>query len=425
MREAFLHYVWKFQYFDKTALYSSCGQTIAIQHPGLHNFDAGPDFEQSKIQIGSLNWAGHVEIHYKSSDWEKHQHQKDAAYDNVILHVVWEDDQVIYRQDGSIIPALALKRRINPKLITQFNNLISSEEEIACSTSFQNIQPIIKYAMLDKALIGRLNRKADEVLQLLNINQQDWEETAYQLLAKNFGFKTNSFPFLLLARGLPFKTLRKHGDQLFQLEALLFGQSGLIAKVASPDDYHSQLSKEYHFLAHKYKLASHQLVASQWKFLRMRPANFPTIRLAQFAALHHQHRSFFSKLLTAQSLNELKSVFNIQQSKYWTDHYIFGKSSSKTLAGMGQKSVENLIINSVVPLLAAYGKYRSEQEYIEKAIALLQQLGAENNHITKVWESLKLPIKTAFDSQAAIEWYQEYCKPNRCLQCSVGVKLVR
>ncbi|MGB0522626.1 MAG: DUF2851 family protein [Flammeovirgaceae bacterium] len=425
MKEEFLHYVWKFQYFDKTALQTTCKQPVSIQHPGYQNFDAGPDFEQGKVKIEQLNWVGQIEIHYHSSDWFKHQHQLDLAYDNVILHVVWNDDQAVYRSDGSRIPTIELKHRVDPQLIEKFKQLIVSPHQIACAENFSDVSQLIQLSMLDKVLMERLDRKANEVLELLKVNQMDWEETTYQVLAKNFGFKINAFPFLLLSRGLPFKLLKKHGNQLFQLEALLFGQSGLINKYITSDHYHQKLSKEYRFLAHKYQLLSKQLTLAQWKFLRMRPANFPTIRVAQFAALHHQHQSFFSKLLHANSIEEFEQLFQVQQSAYWTSHYLFGKKSKKGIASLGQRSIQNILINSVVPLLVAYGKHRSEQHFIDRGIALLSSIKAESNAITKHWEKLSLPLKSAFDSQGAIEWYQEYCAKHKCLNCSIGVKLVR
>jgi len=224
---------------------------------------------------------------------------------------------------------------------------------------------------------------------------------------------------------MPFKLLRKHGDQLFQLEALFFGQSGLLDKVEQSDYYHRDMSKEYRFLAHKYSLKEWQLSVAQWKFLRMRPANFPTIRLAQFAALHHQHQTLFSKLLLAENIQAIEQLLEIEQSTYWKTHYIFGKESKRKIAGLGKQSIYNIIINTIVPLLVAYGQHRSEQIYIDKGLELLNQIPTESNKIIKEWRTVGLKVASAFDSQAAIEWYQEYCKTHQCLRCNVGVKLIR
>lgn len=426
MKENFLHYVWQFQYFDKQKLETTCNQPILVVHPGFHNQQhAGPDFEQGKVKIGALNWVGQVEIHYRSSDWIRHQHQHDLAYDNVILHVVWVDDLTIYRSDGTRIPTLALKDRVDRGLIAKFKKLVDSSSQIACKESFSNMDALVKLLMLDKAVMQRLERKTLEILELLKINQMDWEETAYQAMAKSFGFKVNAFPFLLLARNLPVKLLKKHADQLFQLEALLFGQSGLLGKVIDSDDYHQAMSREYAFLAHKYRLLPTQLAESQWKFLRMRPANFPTIRLAQFASLHFKQQGFFSKLLMANDVKELEELLSIQQSTYWRVHYLFGKESKKAIAGLGQQSIQNLMINAVIPILMAYGKHKSEQLYVEKAIELLSNIRAEKNQITAIWKDVGLTLSSAFDSQGAIEWYQEYCTQHQCLRCGIGVKLVR
>ncbi len=426
MKEDFLHYVWQFQYFNKIDLKTTRGELVQVFQQGNLNSDAGADFQNAKLRIGEIDWAGSVEIHINSSDWEKHGHSADKSYENVILHVVWEDDKPVSRKDGSEIATLELKERVSFLLLEKYKLLMEdSGEPIPCANQFPTISPITKISMLDKSLMQRLERKASEVLQLHSNHQSDWEEIAYQWIGQFFGFKVNNQPFLQLTQAIPLKILQKHGDNLLQIEALIFGQSGFLDELELEDDYVKNLQREYKFLAHKYRLKESKLELSQWKFLRLRPANFPTIRLAQLAMLIYQHKSFFSKLIFTEDVKKLQKVFEIKQSDYWLKHYKFGKESAKPFSGLGKSSQINLLINATAPLLVAYGKYKGNENFVERAISLLEQLPAESNRITKVWKSLDLEIKTAFDSQASIELYNNFCQQKKCLQCNVGVKLVR
>ena len=289
MSESFIHYLWQFQYFSKHNLLTTQGEEIVVFHPGFKNTHAGPDFYQSRIKIGDLEWIGSVEIHIHSSSWEAHNHNVDEAYENVVLHVVWSDDKPVKRMDGSLIPTLELKSRVDDVLQLAYKKLVNSPEEIPCATSFGNVSEITKLSMLDRALSERLETKAEAVNQLLLQNNNDWEETVYQVLAKNFGFHVNADPFLQLAQNLPYKIIMKHSDKLIQIEALLFGHAGFLEE-AREDEYTSTLKREYDLLSRKYSLGSGRLNKAQWKFLRLRPANFPTIRLAQFANLLFVHR---------------------------------------------------------------------------------------------------------------------------------------
>lgn len=422
MNEAFLHYLWQLQRFDKAGLQTTVEEKIVVLKTGILNTDSGPDFTNARLQINEIEWVGNVEIHIKSSDWRVHKHQENGAYNNVILHVVWEDDQPITRQDGSLIPTLELKTITDILLLDKYQLLIDNQLIIPCKEHFSEVSDLSKFAILDKVLAKRLQQKAQIVEQLLERNKGDWEETAYQLLARNFGFKLNSETFLRLAQNLPLKVLQKHRDNLSQIEAMLFGQAGLIEKC---DEYSVKLNQEYDFFSTKFSLKPNQLNAHEWKFLRTRPANFPTIRIAQLAKLITQQQSFFSLFTQTSSIENLRNALKVGQSIYWQEHYHFGKVSSKKLIGLGKDSINNILINTVIPLLACYAEKVDNQELMTRCVNFLEILPAEENHITEMWEGLGLTIKSAFDSQASIELYNSFCTQKRCLQCNVGIEILR
>lgn len=425
MQEDFLYYLWKRQYFDKQALATSQGMPLSILRPGTHNEHAGPDFLEGKVTIDGVTWHGHIEMHLRASDWYTHQHQTDKAYENVVLHVVWEHDRDIQQPDGTILPTLELKDRVDAKLYRQYQRLVQNPIPIPCASQLPQVDTLVHASMLDKALFQRLTHKHNLVYQLLQRNNNDWETTAYQLLAHNFGFKVNSVTFLDLAQRLPLKILAKHTDNLVQLEALLLGHAGLLAPEKTiPDDYLVTLQKEYDYLRHKYQLPSTLLTAAQWKFFRLRPANFPTIRIAQFAQLIHQSSNLFALLVNTPT-QSLFQQLSIVQSRYWQQHYRWGKEAKASIPGLGKSSVDNILINTVVPLLVAYGKTKDEQDYTDRAVAILQYLPAEHNKITRYWESAGIKVKHAFDSQALIELFNNFCTPRKCLSCNIGASLLK
>lgn len=424
MHESFLYYVWQFQYFDRTDLKTTDGETIEVFKTGVLNADSGPDFSNAKIRIGNLDWAGTVEIHTKASAWHEHHHDVDKAYDNVVLHVVWQNDKPVFRADGTAMPTLELRPLVNDSLVVEYKKLVNSPTSIPCEKTFPSISELVRISMLDKALMQRLETKAGQVIQLFNHNQNDWEEITYQLLARNFGFKVNYDPFFQLSQAVPFKILLKHGDSLLQMEALLFGQAGFLDH-ALKHEYMKLLQREYQLLAGKYNLSSMQLNNASWKYLRLRPANFPTIRIAQFAALFNTNKNLFSRIIEAENLPDLKSLFNVTTSEYWHHHYRFGHKTVRSLSGVGESSIENLIINTVVPMLVAYGKQRDEQLLIDRAVNFLQQIQPESNKITRTWNDLGAPAKSAFDSQALIELNNNFCLKRKCLSCTIGVSILK
>ncbi len=423
MKEDFPIFLWKYQYFSKNQLITTRNEKVNIFNPGRQNFDAGPDFAQSRINIDGINWFGHVEVHVKSSQWVLHNHQNDQAYDLVILHVVWEDDLPVRRTDGSLIPTIELKDRVDIELFNRYKYLSQSLEKIPCNYKINQVDKLIIHSMLDKTVMQRLERKADFVINLIK-KKFTWEEATYRLLAQNFGFKTNKEAFLRLAENLPLRIINKHRDNLFQIEALLFGMAGFL-KADLPDDYFRRLKAEHKFLAHKYRLRHVELNKMEWKFLRMRPGNFPTVRLAQFAQLYHRNKNLFSVFKEVNSGQFFVDNLSISQSEYWRNHYSFGKVSGALVPGLGKESIYNLVINTIVPLKVAFGIIREDQFQIDTAIRLLEELPAEVNKVTKLWENLEVKVANAFDSQGLMELFDKFCLGNKCLNCNIGISIVK
>jgi len=421
MTEDFLHFIWKQHLFDKSNLETTAGEKISVEHPGTHNIDAGPDFFNAKIKIGKTLWAGNVEIHLRSSDWKKHSHNTDKEYDNIILHVVNEDDAEIKRSDKTLIPTLVLSDRIDKSLVDNYEKLISSRYRIPCEQQISSVKDFLVNHWLERMLVERLERKSDALFSLLKQNKNNWEETFYFLLAKNFGFKLNAQPFEELARATPLGVLAKHKNNLPQVEALLFGQAGMLDKKFK-EEYPSSLKREYDFLKVKFKLEKQ--VSAAWKFLRLRPSNFPTLRIAQFAQLVHHSSHLFSKILECEKINKIRKLFDVTASGYWDSHYVFEKKSVSKQKTLGASAMDIIIINSVVPLIFSYGMFRSEEHYKERALRLLEQLPAEKNSVISKWESLGIKVGSSFRSQALLELMNEYCSPKKCLHCNIGNKLI-
>ncbi len=424
MNESFLHYIWQFQYFRKDDLKTSEREELQIFQPGIRNSNSGPDFEEAKIKIGKLEWRGSVEIHINASGWNDHHHSTDQAYEKVVLHVVWENDKLIQRTDGSTMPTLELKNRVDPALWNRYKKLFTSVESIPCANSWPAIPEITKLLMIEKTVVQRLESKSELVKTLLLKNNNDWEETCYHLLCKNFGFKVNAEPMLQLAQVLPYKILLKHLDKPIQIEALLFGHAGFLEKVKE-DEYTTALKREYNLLGKKYSLNARQMNVVQWKFLRLRPANFPTVRLAQLASLLSSQKNLFSKILERTSYKHLTSLLEVEQSEYWQHHYQPGKKSKTAVPSLGKSSVQNIMINTITPLLTAYGQLHDEQVFIDRAVEILQHIPAENNKIIREWSGLGYKVTSAFDSQGLIELHNNFCMKHRCLECNVGLHIIK
>ncbi|MBD2699400.1 DUF2851 family protein [Spirosoma sp. BT702] len=429
MPESLLYFIWQFQYFTKTELLTIDGESVQVLHPGFQNHNAGPDFTHARLLINDVEWVGNVEMHTRTSDWLAHGHQHDRAYDNVILHVVWQDDSaekgsLVKRTNGTALPTLELYLRTEPSLLSRYQLFIDSQEAIPCANLFRSVSPLRVTSMLDKAMMQRLERKATAVLAINEQTNGDWEETTYRLLATSMGFRINGEPMAQLSRAVSLKAIRKHRDVLPQVEAMLFGTAGLLGDDET-DEYVALLRREYQFLSAKYDLSGQQLETHSWKWGRLRPANFPTLRIAQLARLLTYHTSLFSLFIETSDVATLLNGLQIKPSTYWQSHYRFGKLAERTVATLGEQSAAAIVINAVAPLLAAYAQHRGEPAYIDRAINLLEQLPAEKNHLTEAWNELGLSVRTAFDSQAAIELYNEFCSVKKCLSCQIGAALIK
>jgi hypothetical protein len=421
--EKVLHHIWKYKLFPFQDLSTTNKESIKIISSGLHNHDAGPDFQNAKIEIDGTLWAGNVEIHIKSSDWLKHQHQKDKAYDNVILHVVWEHDKEIIRTDGTIIFCLELNKIVDPKLLDNYHQLKENNYWIPCETQLQNVDDFTKSQCLDRMMMERLAQKSILIKELHEQQKGNWEETFYITLAKSFGFKVNALPFEILAKNLPQKILAKHKDQPKQIEALIFGMSGLL-KGSFKDDYPKQLRTEFEFLKVKYSLRPVKLEG--WKFAKTRPDNFPTVRLAQFAALVLNSQHLFSKIISIQNLKDFKKLFeNLPINNYWETHFMFDKEDLKRSHALGNASINGLLLNAIIPLLFYYGRQSGNKLYVDLVIQILEEIKPEENQITKGFKERGFKLESAFDSQALIHLKKYFCDHKNCLNCGIGLKILK
>ena len=419
MKESILHYVWQNRLFHTIDLQTSDGESIEIIDVGKYNTDAGPDFFNAKVKIENTVWAGNIEIHTLSSDWNKHNHQQDKAYDTVILHVVSACDGCVFRTDGEPIPQLEITF---PKQIeANYEQLLTVQKWVACSDKIGSVPSIFIQSWKNALLTERLEQKLDDIERLLAENNQHWEEAFYITLARSFGFNTNKQAFELLAKSVPVSLLGKHKDNLFQIEALLFGQSGLLDAI-STDEYALQLQHEYQFLKSKYALSP--IDGSLWKLLRLRPDNFPHIRIAQFAALIHSSTKLFSKIIDNPTVEHIKQLFECQPSAYWQTHYLFGTESKMSIKKIGSRSVDGILINTVVPFLFCYATHKGKDELKDKSLQMLEQIPSESNAIITNWQQLGLVSNSAYDSQALLQLKKKYCDERNCLRCRIGHKVL-
>ncbi len=422
MNEAFLHFIWKFQKFDSSNLTTSDGDVLQVFYPGIHNHDSGPDFSGARVKMGEIEWNGQVEIHLRSSDWNHHGHTGNPAYENVILHVVWQNDSLVSRKEGTLIPALELQHLVDPALLSNYKTFLNQPQQILCANHLTKIHDLTWHSNLDAMLTRRLQLKSEWILEKAHTLYYDWEEVAYITLARNFGFSLNAESFEHLALNLPLKILTKHADQPAQIEALVFGQAGFLEDQLHR--YPVALKTEFAFLSKKYGLTN-GLHRVQWKFGKMRPSNFPSVRLAQFATLLSTHQKLFSLFREVANLNELKKSLTLSLPDYWKAHYDFEKPLKRGSNQLGKSTLENLIINSVVPLLAAYSLHTDQPAMMTKAIQFLEDLPAESNRHTRHFEEVGKAPNNAFDSQALITLFKDFCSRKKCLNCAVGSSLFR
>ena len=429
MKEDFLHYVWKFQKFNAKGLQTSLGQAVRVKLVGQHNLNSGPDFFNSQLYIGSQLWAGNVEIHIKASDWFAHRHEVDEAYDNVILHVVWENDSEIYRKDGSTIPTVVIKDVISSETLSNYQNLFSKKHKwINCENEFGDIDDFLLKSWLERLYVERLERKSELIESQLKKNNNHWEALLFQLLCKNFGLKVNGDAFLSIAQSIDFSVVKKCSQKQLDLESLLLGQAGFL-DVDKEDGYLIKLQKNYAYLKHKFKLENSNAIAP--RFFRLRPPNFPTIRLSQLAALYAKRGQLFSQVIFDASANNISKnltyfyeIFDVSASEYWDTHYNFGVLSVKRRKLLSKKFIDLLLINTIIPLQFCYAR-NSGRDASEVMLALASRVSSEENTVVKKFQELRSIAMTSFESQALIELKTVYCDEMRCLDCAVGNAILK
>jgi hypothetical protein len=421
MKEDFLHYVWQYKKFDFSNLKTTSQETLNIIKVGDYTQLAGPDFFNAQIEIDNQKWAGNIEIHIKSSDWYVHNHERDENYNNVILHVVWENDAAVFRKDNSEIPVLELKDYVSKELVNQYQKLKTNKSWIFCENDINTIPKFVFKNWQERLFFERLERKSKQIQLLLQENQNDWEVVFFCLLAKNFGLNTNGEAFFKMAQSISFSTIRKEAFEIENLEALFFGRTNLL-QTEKEDMYFKDLKKRYDYLQHKYQFQDASI--DQIQFFKHRPDNFPTIRLSQLANLYHKHQNLFLQIIQAKSLIEIYKILDVSVSAYWQTHYQFDKESPKKTKSLSKSFIDLLVINTVVPFKFAYnislGKESSEEN-----ISLLEQIASEKNSIIDKFKSIGITSNNAFESQTLLQLKNEYCNKSKCLQCAIGIELLK
>ena len=421
MKEDFLHYIWLYKRFDFSNLITTQNEILTITNFGYYTQLAGPDFFNGQIILNNQKWAGNIEIHIKSSDWYLHNHEKDANYDSVILHVVWEHDTPIFRKDNSEIPVLELKNYVSKEELHKYQSLTTPKSWIFCENQIKNINDFVISNWQERLFLERLERKAMPINQLLSETENDWESVLFCMLAKNFGLNTNGESFLKISKSITFSIIRKEALEVMYIEALLFGQADMIPSNAE-ETYPRELQSWYDYIALKYKLNKPSIEAVQ--FFKHRPDNFPTIRLAQLAMLYHLHRNLFSKIIEAKSIQDIYQIFNISVSDYWKTHYNFDKSSSRKEKSLSKSFIDLVIINTVLPIKFAYSNNHGKDN-LEELIHLILTISPEKNTIIEKFTTFGLKANNAFESQALLQLKNEYCNAKKCLQCGIGLELLK
>ncbi len=420
MNELFLIYLWE-QKLLRFPLTVTDGQPIEILFPGIRNNDAGPDFTQARIRIGNTVWAGSVEMHINASDWYRHNHDSDPAYENVILHVVYSEDKKVYDKARNSLPTLEVRGRFDDYLLLNYRRFSDSRAWLPCGRLTSAIQRFTWLSWLDRMATERLEEKTKAVLELAAVTSFDWDETFWRLLLANLGFKVNQESFERLSQNLPFSLMLRHADQLLQLEAMLLGVAGLLEREFE-EEYPKKLKDEYKFLKSKYKLNT--LPPSIWKFMRMRPANFPSLRMAQAAMLVHRYGRLFSRILD-ENPGKLHALFSVEAGAYWNTHYRPSESSTFKVKKIGDDAINLILINTVSRALFAWGHAYQSEEKKDKAMMLLEALAPENNNLTKRFDLAGVRATNALHTQALLHLHRRYCTPRHCLECRIGNLLIR
>jgi hypothetical protein len=421
MKEDFLHYLWKFKKFDALNLKTLHNEEITIVNVGQYLEMAGPDFFNAQIVIGAQKWAGNVEIHLKSSDWYVHHHEKDKGYENVILHVVWEHDIAVFRSDNSEVPVLELKKYDEKATVENYQSLMAPESWIFCEKQLKEVDKFALRNWQERLFFERLERKSQPIFDLLEQTNQDWEGVLFCLLAKNFGLNTNGEIFYKIAQSIPFSIIRKESFEVENMEALIFGTAGLLDS-EKEDNYFNDLKFRYFYLLHKYQIEKIGIEPVQ--FFKHRPDNFPTIRLSQLANLYHSQQNLFSKISSLNSLKSSYELFQITASEYWQNHYQFDKESPNKKKALSKSFIDLIVVNTIIPIQFAFAKSQGK-EISEDLIDLLYEVAAEKNTIIEKFTSFGIRSKSAFETQSLLQLKNEYCNKNKCLECAIGMELMK
>ena len=416
-----MQYVWKHRLWRSEDMVTNTGKKVRVVDPGLLNTDAGPDFFNAKIEIDGHMWVGNVEMHYRATDWKRHHHDSDKAYDSVILHVVAKDDAPVRRTNGELIPQLVLE--VSPQFNADYASLVGATIEVPCATKIKQVPHLTIVEWVEGLAFERLHGKVERIHQLLDSFNGSWEDVCYVTLARNFGFGINNEAFERLARRTPLRLLGKHSDSVLQIEALLFGQAGMLdAQKPGMDSYYNQLCTEYAFLSNKFQLTP--MEKESWKLFRIRPQNFPYRRIAMLAQFIEGGFRMMNRILEAEGEKEMRALFEVELSGYWTKHYTFGKPNERATATLSRSSTDIILINTVAPLLYAYGELTGNYEMTDKAIKLLEDLRAESNSIVSHFVAYGIDCPDALTSQALVQLKREYCDARKCIYCKIGHHLL-
>ena len=419
--EKLMQYVWKHRLWRSEDMVTNTGKKVRVVDPGLLNTDAGPDFFNAKIEIDGHMWVGNVEMHYRATDWKRHHHDSDKAYDSVILHVVAKDDAPVRRTNGELIPQLVLE--VSPQFNADYASLVGATIEVPCATKIKQVPHLTIVEWVEGLAFERLHGKVERIHQLLDSFNGSWEDVCYVTLARNFGFGINNDAFERLARRTPLRLLGKHSDSVLQIEALLFGQAGMLdAQKPGMDSYYNQLCTEYAFLSNKFQLTP--MEKESWKLFRIRPQNFPYRRIAMLAQFIEGGFRMMNRILEAEGEKEMRALFEVKLSGYWIKHYTFGKPNERATATLSRSSTDIILINTVAPLLYAYGELTGNYEMTDKAIKLLEDLRAESNSIVSHFVAYGIDCPDALTSQALVQLKREYCDARKCIYCKIGHHLL-
>ncbi|MGB5379156.1 DUF2851 family protein [Muriicola sp.] len=423
MREAILHFIWQGQKFPAKELRTTLGLPISVQDTGRPNTLSGPDFLNAHIRIDKQQWVGHVELHVKASDWYVHQHQRDAAYENVILHVVWEADTVVTRKDGSNIPTLGLNEYIREEEMTKFRHLFFNKKQhsLLCEGDIGKIAATILSPWIDKLFQRRIAQKVECIQEWLLESGQDWEQVFFMALLKSYGLNINAASFLSLGKALNYSIIRKNAHNAFLLESMFFGMTGLLGADKISDPYYLQLKLAYKYLQTKYKLRDESVFKPE--FFSLRPYNFPTLRLSQIANLYHRNPALFMAVVKATSLKSLRTLLQTNASTYWDTHYVFGKPTACNPKSISRQFTDLIILNAVLPIREAYHQNKGSSD-LNFLTFVAQEMSAERNKIVRLFHANGVKATNAYQTQSLLELYHQYCLKNKCLHCAAGRHLL-